>query len=72
MLHMFGRLPQLLLKQEDSSFRIKALPTTIIKFLSENGKTILSMISPEYNDRGTMIGKADAKTFHGAAFENLK
>jgi CubicO group peptidase (beta-lactamase class C family) len=72
MLQMFGRLPQLLLKQEDSSFRVKALPTTIIKFLKENDKTILSMISPEYNDTGTMIGNADAKTFHGAAFENLK
>ncbi len=72
LIQRFGELPHLLLKQEDSSFRIREAPTTIIKFLSENGKTIVSMISPEYNDTGAMIGKADAKTFHSAAFENLK
>ena len=52
--------------------RQQIIPTTIIKFLSEKGKTILSMISPQYNDTGTMIGNADVKTFHNAAFENLK
>ncbi len=30
------------------------------------------MVSPDFIDTGARVGKADVKTFHHAAFENLK
>ncbi len=73
MMQWFGELPEPLLKQADGSFAIRSQPGLGISFKSENNNTVLSITSPRsYIESGARIGNADVKTFHGAAFENLK
>jgi hypothetical protein len=73
MMQWFGELPEPLLKQADGSFAIRLQPGLGISFKSENNNTVLSITSPRsYIESGARIGNADVKTFHGAAFENLK
>jgi hypothetical protein len=73
MLQEFGELPEPLFKQADGNFVIRSSPQIIFSFKSENNKIVLSITSPRsYFESGARIGNADVKTFHGAAFENLK
>jgi hypothetical protein len=73
MMQWFGELPEPLLKQADGSFAIRSQPGLGISFKSENNNTVLSITSARsYIESGSRIGNADVKTFHGAAFENLK
>ncbi len=73
MLQVFGELPERLLKQADGNFAISSEPGLIISFKNENNKNTISIISPgTYMEGGARIGNADVKTFHHAAFENLK
>ncbi len=73
MLQQFGELPEPLLKQAAGNFAISSNPGLIISFKSENNNAVLSITSPgSYIESGARIGNADVKTFHHAAFENLK
>ncbi len=73
MLQQFGELPEPLLKQTDGNFAIRSSPQLIISFKNESNNAVLSITSPgSYIESGARIGNADVKTFHGAAFENLK
>ncbi|MBA3673880.1 MAG: beta-lactamase family protein [Chitinophagaceae bacterium] len=73
MMQRFGELPEPLLKQADGAFAIRSSPQLIISFKNENNNAVLSITSPgSYIESGARIGNADVKTFHGAAFENLK
>jgi CubicO group peptidase (beta-lactamase class C family) len=73
MLQQFGELPEPLLKQADGTFEVKTgWQRMIISFKNENNNIVMSIVQPNYIDSGARIGNADVKTFHGAAFENLK
>ncbi len=73
MLQQFGELPEPLLKQADGTFEVKnGRQRKIISFKNENNNIVISIVQPSYIDSGAKIGNADVKTFHGAAFENLK
>jgi hypothetical protein len=73
MMQRFGELPEPLLKQADGAFAIRSSPQLIISFKNENNNAVLSITSPgSYIESGARIGNADVKTFHNAAFENLK
>ncbi len=73
MLQRFGELPEPLLKQAAGTFAIRSSPRRIISFKNENNNIVLSITSPgSFIESGARIGNADVKTFHGAAFENLK
>ncbi len=73
MLQVFGELPEPILNQADGTFAILSSPGRIISFKNENNNAVLSITSPgSYIESGARIGNADVKTFHGAAFENLK
>ena len=73
MLQQFGELPEPLLNQADGNFAVQAYPQTVIYFKKENNNLIMHRgVSSSFLDSGARIGNADVKTFHGAAFENLK
>ncbi len=72
MLQEFGELPEALFKQADGNFAIRSSPEMIISFIRENNNSFMSMAQASFIDNGLRIGNADVKTFHGAAFKNLK
>jgi CubicO group peptidase (beta-lactamase class C family) len=72
MFQRFGEMPEPLLKQADGNFSIQSSPFMVVSFKDENKNVILTMAYPGSTDTGLRIGNADVKTFHQAAFENLK
>ncbi len=74
MLQQFGELPEPIFKQADGNFAISSNPGLIISFKNENNNAVLNISTSAgaYIDSGARIGNADVKTFHRAAFENLK
>ncbi len=51
---------------------VKYALNTLYSFKTENGDIVINITNPGTASTGKRIGNADVKTFHHAAFENLK